>query len=644
MSLFSIGLSGLSAAQIALQTTSSNISNVYTPGYNRQLTLLGENGIHGGGVQVNDVQRQFSTYIAEQLNQATSSASALSAYETQISQIDNLLADREAGLAPLMQSFFSSLEDMAGAPSDPAARQGVIGNANTLTAQFRAFDSYLDDMQSGINGQIRDEVTQINNAADQMAMLNRQIALAKAKTGEAPNSLLNQRDELVANISERIGVSLVVQDNGTYNLTIGNGQPLVAGNRSFELEAMRSSNDPSRIVVGYNDAGGNLIELDEATFDNGTLGGLMTFRRESLDQTQNQVGQLALSLAEGFNAQHRLGRDLDGERGQEFFAIGGPTVYSNDNNTGDAVISAEFSDFTAVTTSDYEVSYDGSAYSVVRSDTGADVTFTAGTDGAGNTTLTFDGVTLTVESGTAQAGDTFAVQPTRNLAGQFENLIDDTADIAAASLVQVEANSANSGTLGVEGISAERGYQLPTSNMDLTVSNVDATTGSYTLGGFTAGMNVSVNGTVYNNPETGVMNLQAGDTITVDGVSFTLTGQAADGDRITFGSYPEASGDNRNALAMQNLQDAELVGGESTFSQTYASLVSVVGNQTNVAKVNLAAQQGLAEQLTAVQQSKSGVNLNEEAANLIRYQQFFQANAQVIQTGSTVLDTILGLR
>jgi flagellar hook-associated protein 1 FlgK len=157
-------------------------------------------------------------------------------------------------------------------------------------------------------------------------------------------------------------------------------------------------------------------------------------------------------------------------------------------------------------------------------------------------------------------------------------------------------------------------------------------------------MNVSVNGAVYNNPETGVMNLQAGDTITVDGVSFTLTGQAADGDRITFGSYPETSGDNRNALAMQNLQDAELVGGEATFSQTYASLVSVVGNQTNVAKVNLAAQQGLAEQLTAVQQSKSGVNLNEEAANLIRYQQFFQANAQVIQTGSTILDTILGLR
>lgn len=541
MSLFSIGLSGLGAAQTALQTTGTNISNVYTPGYNRQLTLLGENGFSGGGVQVNDVQRQFNTYIAEQLNQATSSASALQAYETQISQIDNLLADREAGLAPLMQSFFSSLEDLAGAPSDPAARQGVIGNANTLSAQFRAFDSYLDDMQSGINGQIRDEVTQINNAADQLAKLNREVALAKAKIGEAPNSLLNQRDQLVADISGRMGAELVIQDNGTYNLTIGNGQPLVSGSRSYDLEAVRSASDPTRMVVGYNDPAGNLIEMDETTFDKGTLGGLMTFRREALDQAQNQIGQLALGLAQGFNEQHAQGVDLNGDPGQDFFGIGTPAVYANAGNAADAVLDAQFSDYQAVTTDDYEVSYDGASYSVVRSGSGEAVSVTTGTDGAGNTTLAFDGVTLTVASGTAQAGDTFAVQPTRNLAGQFENLIDDSAEIAAAG-----------------------------------------------PGG--------------------------------------------------------ESGDNSNALAMQNLQNENLVGGQASFSEAYASMVSSVGNQTNVAKVNLAAQQGLTEQLSAVQQSESGVNLDEEAANLIRYQQYYQANAKVIQTGSTMLDTILGLR
>lgn len=539
MSLFSIGLSGLSAAQTALQTTGSNISNVYTPGYNRQLTLLGESSSGANGVQVNDVQRQFNHYIASQLNTATSSASALEAYATQVSQIDNLLADRDAGLAPLMQSFFSSLEDLAGAPSDPAARQGVIGTADTLTAQFRAFDSYLDDMQSGINGQIRDEVTQINNAADQMAKLNKEIALAKAKTGEAPNSLLNQRDQLVAEISERIGVDLIVQDNGTYNLTIGNGQPLVAGSRSFALEAVSSATDPSRTVVAYHDAGGNAIELKESTFDSGTLGGLMTFRRETLDKTQNQIGQMALALAAGFNDQHAQGIDLNGDTGEAFFSIGSPTVFSNERNASTAVITAEFSNALQVTTSDYDIRFDGTDYTVKRADSGDSVTFTAGTDGAGNTTLAFEGVTLTV-NGTPAAGDKYQLQPTRNLAGQFENLVSDTAKIAA------------------------------------------------------------------------------GET--------------------------NASGDNRNALALQELQNVDLVASKASLSEAYSSLVSDVGNRTNVVKVNLSAQEGLTQQLTAVQQSESGVNLDEEAANLIRFQQYYQANAKVIEIGTTVLDTILGLR
>lgn len=541
MSLYSIGLSGLSAAQTALHTTGSNVSNVYTPGYNRQLALLGEGSAATGGVQVNDVQRQFNHYIASQLNQASSSASALQAYSTQVSQIDNLLADRQAGLAPLMQKFFSSLEDLAGAPSDPASRQGVIGSADTMTAQFRAFDGYLDDMRSGINGQIRDEVTQINNTADQLAKLNRQISLVKAKTGETPNSLLNQRDHLVAEISERLGVTLNVQDGGTYNLTIGNGRPLVAGSRSFALEAVGSVADPSRTVVAYRDAGGGVVELAESTFDSGTLGGLMTFRRETLDKTQNQIGQLTLGLAAGFNTQHRLGQDLNGEQGKDFFAIGKPTVFANEKNSGNAVMRAEFSDASAVTASDYELRLqDNGTYQVTRQDSGK--TFEVQPD-PDTGELAFDGLTLSMD-GNAAVGDRFQVQPTRNLAGQFTNQIRETAEIAAAEY--------------------------------------DAT-----------------------------------------GVS---------------------AGDNRNALALQNLQNVDIVGGRASPSEAYASIVSDVGNRTNVIKANQAAQQGLTEQLSRVQQSESGVNLDEEAANLIRYQQFYQANAKVIDVGSTLLDTILNLR
>ena len=539
MSLFSIGLSGLNAAQNALYATSNNISNVYTPGYNRELVLLGERGV-GNGVQVNDIQRQFDQYVAGQLNQSTSNASALQAYETQVSQIDNLLADQEAGLAPLIQNFFSSLEDLAGAPSDPSSRQGVIGSADTLSAQFRSFQQYLDDMQNGINGQISDEITQINNTAEQIANLNREIALAKAKQGEAPNALLNQRDQLVAELSERIDVKLSVQESGTYNLSIGNGQPLVAGTRSFELEAVESKTDPSRLVVGYHDSAGNLVELKSKNIQGGSLGGLLNFREETLDKTQNELGRLAVSLAQAFNEQHRDGVDLNGDAGGDLFAIGSPRLYSHADNTGTATLSVAFGDAEGLTTSDYKVTVVDPAtgeFAITRNDNGETVNATLDA----NNQLSFGGVVVTIDDpAQLAANDRFEVQPTRYAAGGMEMLIRDTAEIAAGSAA--------------------------------------------------------------------------------------------------------GSGNNENALALQELQNQSLVSGNATFSQAYASLVGDVGNRTNIVKVNLAAQQGLQEQLSAVQQSVSGVDLNEEAANLIRFQQYFQANAKVIEVGSTVLDSILGLR
>ncbi|WP_288130944.1 flagellar hook-associated protein FlgK [Microbulbifer sp.] len=539
MSIFSIGLSGLNAAQNALNTTGNNISNVYTPGYNRELTLLGERA-GGGGVTVNDIQRQFDSFVASQLNRANSETSALSSYVTQVSQIDDLLADQQAGLAPLMQDMFSAFEDLVSAPSDPAARQGVIGTADTLSAQFRAFDEYLNDMQSGVNQQVREEISLINNTAEQIANLNREISLAKAKHGEAPNTLLNQRDQLVADLNERIDVELSVQQSGTYNLSIGNGQPIVAGSRSFGLEAISSASDPARTVVGYRDSANNLVELDQDKITGGTLGGLISFRSEALDKTQNQLGQLAVSLSSAINEQHRAGIDLNGETGGDMFAVAEPRLVSNANNSGSAVLDAAFGDPSALAATDYTLTVTDAAngeFEITRLDNGE--RFTATLDANGE--LSFGGVVVSVDDTAALAdGDSFELQPVRGAAGSMENLISDTAAIAA--------------------------------------------------------------------------------------------------------SASGSSGDNENALALQQLQEKVLVGGSATFSGAYAIMVSDVGSYTSIAQVNLEAREGLSEQLTALQQSESGVNLDEEAANLIRFQQYYQANAKVIQTASTVLDEILRLR
>lgn len=643
--IFSIGLSGLNAAQNALNTTSNNISNVYTPGYNRELTILGQSRADAG-VQVNAIQRQFNQFVANQLNASISASSALKTYESQISQIDNLLADRDAGLAPLLQNFFSSLQDLAGAPSDPAARQGLLGTANTLSAQFRAFDSYLQDMQEGVNGQIKDEVTQINNMTEQLATLNREIALARARSGEAPNSLLNQRDQLVSELSERMDIRLEIQDGKSYNVSLPNGQPLVSGTNHYRLEAMDAPNDPQRTVLGYRDSGGSLVAMSESTIKGGALGGLMTFRAETLDKTQNQIGHLAVSLTVGFNEQHRLGQDLDGNQGGDFFSIGQPQAYSFLRNTSGAEVTAASFDATNIDklrATDYTVRFDSAGDpQIVRKDNGQAVP--ADEINWADNVLSFGGITLTF-SGPPNPGDRYEVQPVRRVAANLEAEIADLDKIAAGSFISAASEMisgqvrAESGALS--GLSAGERYAI-TLDSDGALTFGSAVGQEMPATVLVDGEERTVNpdGTISGDP------LTTGETLTVDGVSFKVKLPSAEQGEFTLdlGIAASGTGDNRNALALQNLQSKSLVGGRASLNQAYAGMVSDVGNRTNIVKVNLDARQGLTDQLKAVQQSESGVNLDEEAANLIRFQQFYMANARVIDTASTVFDTILGLR
>tara|TARA_R110002049_G_scaffold20175_1_gene74486 strand:+ start:10206 stop:12185 length:1980 start_codon:yes stop_codon:yes gene_type:complete len=658
--MFSIGLSGLNAAQNALNTSSNNISNVYTPGYNRELAQLGEGRV-GGGVRVNDIERQFNTYVADQLNSAKTQSSALNTYNNQISQIDNLLADREAGLAPLMQGFFSSLEDLAASPSDPAARQGVLGQANTLSSQFRSFDGYLQDMQGNINSQIKDEVTQINNTTEQIAGLNKEIALARARTGEAPNSLLNQRDHMVSELNERMDLRLNVQDGKTYNISLPNGQPLVTGTDSFQLEAMQADYDPQRTVVGYRDGGGNLVQLDESSITGGALGGLMTFRSETLDKTQNQIGQLAVSLSTAFNEQHKQGVDLNGDQGEDFFAVRAPQAYGHEGNSDpDLLTSAEFDPETVdkLRATDYTVSFDAALNPIVtRNDNGevlngtdsedADFVDTSGWPGTGKGEITFGGVTLSFNSANpVEVGDRFETQPVRRAGAGMEVNIADVDKIAA-------------GDAGFddEGVSPLKSFK---STGDLDVSDLSVSSAAFAdnkkyqfevdsdgMLTVTPEANITVNGEAFDLSEELPKDDPLVINVVIDGISFTIDELPEVDETATLTVSQKiisATGDNRNALALQNLQAESIVGASATVSGAYASMVSDVGNRTNITEVNLDARQGLTDQLRAVQQSESGVNLDEEAANLIRYQQYYQANARVIDTAGTLMDTILNLR
>lgn len=560
--LFSTGLSGLTVARTALATTAQNTANVYTEGYSRQKVVVQANpanatigGFLGTGARVTSVQRSYDEFLAAQLSRADSSAAGLETYATQISRLDNLLADRDSGLSALMQKFFTGVQGVADTPADPAARQEMLSTAAALAGKFRSVDQYLTDLNASLNEQVAGSVSQVNAIATQVASLNRQISqLAAATGGQPPNDLLDTRDKLVNDLSKLVDVAVVRQDGGQYNLFVGSGQTLVLGDRTATMAAVTSAADPTRTAVALVGVDGEAIELRDGEVGGGALGGVLAFRSQSLAGTQNAIGRLATALAAQFNQQHARGIDLRGDPGGDFFRLSGPEVYrdTRSQNPDPLQFTAAIDDAGALTTSDYQVQVRVTAgvpgLAVTRLSDGQPVDFTpVGADPSAPGSITFDGIELSWAAGTPQAGDSFLVVPTRSAARNF--------DLAVADPVAIAAGA----------------------------------------------------------------------------------GPADDGGQ----SGPS---DGRNALALAGLQRAALVGGTATFNGAYARLVSEVGNKAMEVEVAFTSQSSLAGQVRASLDSVAGVNQDEETANLLQYQQMYQANAKVIQAASTMFDTILGLR
>ena len=538
-SLMGTALSGLRAAQIGLNTTSNNIANVNTQGYNRQIAGLSEakgtnaGGLFAGsGVSVTGVQRQYEQYLSTQLNDANSELGASTSHLAQISQIDNLLADGDAGLNKQMQSFFAGMQTLANNPADTSARQAMLGNAESMTAQFRATDSYLKNMSNNTVAQMGGMVDEINSYSKQIATLNVQITQTQAKTGTPPNDMLDQRDLAVARLSELTAVSVVNQD-GQYTVSLSSGQALVSGKQVQTLEMVDAEDDPTRRTVALRATDGNLFELDESRLNGGSLGGLVQFRRESLEPTQLRLDQMAHTLATRINDLQTSGVDLDGDAGKALFTSSTPAVVASSANSGNGLPTVSFTDdISRVAASNYKLtvnSNETSGYSLTRLDSGQAV------DAAEA------GLDIALPAGMTN-GDSFVIKPLNNAAGQLS-------------------------------VSSE---------------------------------------------------------MTPEGVAAR-------------GSQSEGVRGNSNALAMANVQSENLINGSTSLNTAYASLVSDVGNKTATLKSSNAAQTQISQELKSAQQSVSGVNIDEEAANMLKYQQLYSASAQMIRASSEMFDALIGI-
>jgi flagellar hook-associated protein 1 FlgK len=632
--IMSTAVSGLIAFQRALSVTSNNVANANTDGYSRQTVNL-ENrapdataGVFiGNGVDVTSVARAYDQFSVDQLRSGNGLLGQQTAFLNIANQADTLLSGSSNGISAAITSFFNSWQTLASDPSSAANRQQILSQAQGLAASISQTAAQLDTLQGNINTQLATTVGSINSIASSIAKLNDQITTAIAASGgQQPNDLLDQRDQLITQLSSLVSVKTNTEVDGAVDVFVGNGQALVIRGQATALATAPNSYDASQLDITYGSGAGRQVITSQ--LDGGQLGGLLQATTQLVDPTLNGLGQLATAIAGQVNAQQQLGLDQNGQLGQQLLSVALPEVLADSTNTGGASLAATAVNIGALTTSDYLLRYQGGAWTATVAGTGQVATVTGA--GTAANPLQIGGVSL-VLAGTPANGDTFLLKPTAQAARTLATTFTDPRLVAAAAPVQSAAALGNLGnaTIGPAAVQTS----VPVSSTPLPLNPALLTPASI----------------VFQNPPTSYtinggapQPYTSGQAISANGWTVTITGTPAAGDTFTVGPNTNGSGDNANALAMAQLANqGVLVGGTVGISAGYSSLVGVVGTVTQQANVTQTAQQAVVKQAEQAVSSVSGVNLDEEAANMLRWQQAYAAAAKVVTAADTLFQTLL---
>lgn len=656
--LLNIGLTGLNAAQAQLITTGHNITNAGVDGYHRQTVIqrnatpqfTGE-GFFGQGTQVASVTRSYDRFLETQVLTSSTRQAEYATYSSQISQINNLLADSTSGLSPSLEAFFAGVQEVAANPTSVAARQSLLSAAESMTARFQALDSRFSEIRDSVEGQIESTVGQINMYASAIADMNDRISLAQvAGSSVAANDLLDQREQLISELNKLVKVTAVTESNGMTSVFIGTGQSLVTGNQTTTLGAVQDVNDPQRKVVALISANGTSNALPESLLSGGALGGLLSFRSGTLDTAQNSLGLIAMGVAQTFNDQHALGIDLNGKLGGAFFNISEPTL-----KPAIGGVSVFIDDVSELSANDYLLEVDGSGYKLTIGD--KEVSF-SGTSYQG------EGLNISITSASQIPATGLFIQPVRFAARDISVAITDPREVAVGDPVSVAPGSFNGAAsdriqnvkttaVGVGGIDANSDGTADFSPITLTFNSgtntFTATSGTIERYAESTGSWVSGSGFNPATDSTGVKFRVVNGTSPADyAFEFTAIGAWQDGESMVFSPTAAGVADNRNAVALGALQTSKTMLSDgststATFQSVYAQMVSKVGNKAREVQVGEKAQASLLAQATDARDSVSGVNLDEEAANLVRYQMAYQSAAKVMTVAQTLFDTVLSI-
>ncbi|MCI1092950.1 flagellar hook-associated protein FlgK [Stenotrophomonas maltophilia] len=620
-SVLSTGTGALLAFQRALATTSHNVANLNTPGYSRQkvnfATADPQNygyGTVGNGTRITDIRRTADQLAISRLLDSSGELARLKQLSSMADRVNALVSDPATNVSGVWSNFFDSVSGLSSNASGTADRQNMLDGGKALANRFAQLNTHLNNLNSEVNNGLLAGATEINRLAQEIAQINGAIG---TNIATAAPDLLDRRDQLITQLIGYTGGTAVIQDGGIMNVYTAGGNALVVGTTATKVTTVADPYQPERLQLAL-ETQGNTIRLDPKAVG-GQIGGLMEFRDTVLTPAQAELGKLAVGLAETFNQAHHQGVDLYGKMGGDFFNIGNPRVTANNSNTGTASLSATYGDLGKLDAQNVVLQFDGTNWKASRADTGASVPLTG--SGTAADPLMINGVKLVV-GGTPSANDRFLLQPTAGVAGSMEMAITDPSRIAAAAAVKGAAATANTGTGKLSGVTVT---DASNANLRNPAAIVFTSATTYTIDG--------------GPPQT----YTPGQTISANGWSFVLDGAPKVGDTFNITPTPAGSSDNSNAAKLAKVESAKAFNaGTVTLNGALGGLTTQVGAAARSAEYSLDAQLVINDKAQEARDEVSGVNLDEEAADMLRLQQAYQAASQLISTADSMFQTILG--
>ena len=645
-SIFNIGTRALQANQAALQTTGNNIANVNTPGYSRQSVVLQStpgqfsgSGYYGKGVDVLTVQRQHSEFLTRQAALSGSVAAGDTRRLEQLKQMEDILQGGENGLGASVSNMLNAFTDVVNAPTDITARAVVLTRADETAARFRSGYSRLNDLKTGVASELKSAVAAVNSLANQIAKVNEEVARAQG-SGQTPNDLLDKRDQLISDLNQYVQTSSIAADDGSVGVFLAGSQPLVLGTLVKPLSLGQDTfNDPAKTKLTMVQGGVTAV-LDEATLGGGKVAGLLRFQNTDLVDAGNLLGRMALAIGTALNNQHRLGVDLNSTAGGDLFSLSAiPPGLAAASNTGSATLgvavqTSPTSGATSMVASDYQINFTGAATgSVTRLSDNTIATFTA-------VPVQVDGLQLSISAGTAAAGDSFLIKPFSAAAAAISTVVTSPKGLAISSPVAARAGSSNTGTLAVDKL-LTRSVPAPAAiTLNFTTASTYTRSDDPALALVPPGVPVSYTYTPGQAIE------YATTLPATTGWSLTLKGAAKAGDTFVAGSFgtvqPNADPklDAGNARTLADLRDVAMFDG-ALLTDGYAGLMAEVGVTVQGATYAADVSTSIAANIEKDRASVAGVNLDEEAAKLLQYQQAYQASGKMLQIAQSIFDSLL---